>query len=98
VSESESMELPIFLGTNANLLSDSKLWGKIDPQTLKDNLHRFVSTLSGSVPDTDSSQTGYSLKEFEVSLTIGAKGQVGFLGTGVEGSGEASLTLKFVKG
>ena len=51
-----------------------------------------------SVTQVKAQPTGYRLTEFEVSLTIGAKGEVGFLGTGAEASGEASLKLKFGRG
>jgi hypothetical protein len=90
--------IPVYVGTsNPELLGNSKIWEKIDPSVIKANLDKLLRGLGGAIPEADSHQTGYSLKEFEVSLKIGAKGEVGFLGTGVEGSGEASLKLKFAK-
>jgi hypothetical protein len=37
----------------------------------------------------------YGLGEVEVAVGINGKGQVGFLGTGAEVGGTATLTLKF---
>src|SRR5271167_3867000 len=98
MSEEQDSWPSIYVGSNnPDLLNDSKIWKKINPSTLRQNLNDFVGALHGTIPDVESEQTGYSLKEFEVSVTIGAKGEVGFLGTGAEASGEASLKLTFSK-
>ena len=39
--------------------------------------------------------SGFELKSFEVAVGVNAKGEVGFLGTGVEVGADATLTLKF---
>lgn len=98
MSNEPNGELLIYVGTNQDLLGESKVWSKIDPETLRANINTFVAALGGVVPEVESQPTGFQLAEFEVSLTVGAKGEVGFLGTGAEASGEASLKLRFSRG
>jgi hypothetical protein len=45
--------------------------------------------------DVKEAAVALGLQEVSVSLGINAKGKIGFLGTGSELGGEASLTLKF---
>jgi hypothetical protein len=65
--------------------------------TIKNNLDNFLASLNQMLPDADSPKKGYGLDGFEVAVSIDAKGQVGFLGTGAEVGGSATLTLSFKK-
>ena len=66
-------------------------------ETIKQNLNDFMEALDGLVPKCESTETGFSMKEFDVKVGVSGKGEVGFLGTGIEVGAEASLTLKFRK-
>jgi hypothetical protein len=65
--------------------------------TIRKNLGDFLACLDQILPDGDTPKKGYGLDSFEVAVSIDAKGQVGFLGTGAEVGGSATLTLSFKK-
>ena len=62
---------------------------------LRRNLANFVKSLDEIMPKNDQGPTGLGLKTVSVAVGINSKGQVGFLGTGVEVGGTATLTLTF---
>lgn len=64
-------------------------------ETLKENLSKFLATLDVMLPQADAKAGGYHLDSFEVAVSINGKGEIGFLGTGGELGGSATLTLSF---
>jgi hypothetical protein len=62
-------------------------------ETVRANLNEFMSSLDEVLPDLDSRRPGFILDTCEVAISINGKGQVGFLGTGGEAGGSATLTL-----
>jgi hypothetical protein len=78
------------------LADGEKVWNRIDVNVLRKNLEEVLSKLGGALPAKDKVK-GFSVTEIEVALTIGAAGQVGLLGTGVEVSGTASLTVHLTR-
>jgi hypothetical protein len=73
------------------------IWKKVKVEDLKRNLTELVDGLRDVLPQADASAQGFRLEEFEVAVTVNAKGEVGLFGTGAEVGGEASLTLRFKK-
>lgn len=68
----------------------------ISPETLQANLKRFLGSMTTAMEGIPSVLAGFELNEIELSLEIGAEGEIGLLGTGgkVSGTGSISLTLK----
>lgn len=62
---------------------------------LRRNLDEFMGALKDILPAAEKPAVGLGLKTISVALGINGKGQVGFLGTGVEVGGSATLTLTF---
>jgi hypothetical protein len=62
---------------------------------LRKNLEEFMKSFEEILPVADKPAAGLGLKTISVALGINGKGQVGFLGTGVEVGGSATLTLTF---
>ena len=62
---------------------------------LSRNLAEFMSALQDILPAADKTASGMGLKSVAVAVGINGKGQVGFLGTGTEVGGSATLTLTF---
>ncbi|QPF86586.1 hypothetical protein IC762_10025 [Bradyrhizobium genosp. L] len=62
---------------------------------LRRNLEEFMSAFKDILPAAEKPAAGLGLKTISVALGINGKGQVGFLGTGVEVGGSATLTLTF---
>jgi hypothetical protein len=84
---------PGFLNNEKRLLSFS-----LPVDTVKKNLREFLGALDEMLPTVDQGQRGYGLDSFTVAVSINGKGQVGFLGTGGELGGAATLTLSFKRG
>jgi hypothetical protein len=76
-------------------LGGKSVWQRIDTAQLRVNLSDLIANLHSAIPPETvmEDSTGFRIKTIEVAVKIGAKGEVGILGTGVEASGEASLTL-----
>ena len=84
-------------------------FAEIPLDTLKENLRRFMDSIREILPSTTheipgdtpgapnaaQEQGSYRLRSFNVAVAINGKGQVGFLGTGVEVGASATLTLTF---
>ncbi|WP_316226746.1 hypothetical protein [Bradyrhizobium sp. SZCCHNS3052] len=64
-------------------------------EDLRRSLDEFMASFSEILPAADKPPAGLGLKTISVALGINGKGQVGFLGTGVEVGGSATLTLTF---
>lgn len=79
-------------GGRANLLDEKPK--PLPVRAVKENLENFMGAVRDLLPSVQ--QAGaYGLKSVDVAVGINAKGQVGFLGTGAELGGTATLTLKF---
>jgi hypothetical protein len=80
------------------LKGGNRAWERIDVDTLRTNLDDLVSKVSSSLtPATPEKLGPFEVSSIEVAVTIGASGQVGILGTGVEAKAEASLTLTLTR-
>jgi hypothetical protein len=78
------------LGGEKKLLSYT-----LSTETIKKNLQSFLASLDEILPTADQKRHGYGLDTCQVAVSINGKGQVGFLGTGGELGGSATLTLSF---
>lgn len=87
-------QLQVFALEGADLLGGKKVWQRINTEELRENLDDLLSNLRVALPaDSPTDKGRFEIKTIQVAVKVGAKGQVGILGTGVEASGEASLTL-----
>ena len=62
---------------------------------LRSSLDSFMPALGVIIADVKAKAAEAGLEEVSIALGVNAKGTVGFLGTGAEMGGTASLTLKF---
>lgn len=76
-------------------LLDEKRKVPLPIEELKKNLRDFTQSLSEMLPTMEEPRAGVGLKTLAVAVGINAKGQVGFLGTGVEVGGTATLTITY---
>ena len=69
----------------------------IESRVSPDDLVRDISDIRDSLAQVmqDPGGGGLALKSMEVALAIEASGKVGFLGSGAEAKGSASITLTF---
>jgi hypothetical protein len=79
-------------------LLDEKRKVELPVHELRKNLEEFMTSLQEILPAADKPATGLNLKSITVAVGINGKGQLGFLGTGVEVGGSATLTLTFQRG
>jgi hypothetical protein len=91
---SDKAEILIFSADSFELL-DEKRQAKLHVDDLRKNLDAFMASLKDILPSVDSAGAGFGLKTLTVAVGINGKGQVGFLGTGAEVGGTATLTLTF---
>jgi hypothetical protein len=77
-----------------DLLGDSS-GGVATVGALRASLESFMPALGVIIADVKEKTKAAGLEEVSVALGVNAKGTVGFLGTGAEMGGTASLTLKF---
>lgn len=83
-------------GRGPQLLGKRSGATEVSIDTLKENIQKFVASLNDLLPSmTVAPSSGFGLKSFEVAVGVNAKGEVGFLVTGVEVGADATLTLKF---
>ncbi|SRR6266446_3331404 len=82
------------------MLGDRKRFLSFELPTdlIKTNLQNFLASLSEILPNATSTKDGFGVDSFQVAVSINGKGQVGFLGTGGELGGSATLTLTFKRG
>lgn len=69
----------------------------VSVDTIRVNLTNFVGSLDQIIPEMKPREDGFKLASFDVAVGVNGKGEVGFLGTGVEVGATATLTLKFSK-
>lgn len=87
----------VLAASDPALLAGDKLWKKIDLDVLRQNLNSLMAKVQGSLPEDEPENSSFRLTQIAVAVTIGAKGEVGLLGTGAEASGSASLTLTMTR-
>lgn len=92
----DARKVIVFTGevTDFDLL-DEKRKVELPTADLRKNLDEFMAALKDILPAAENSKTGLGLKTVCVALGINGKGQVGFLETGTEVGGSATLTLTF---
>jgi hypothetical protein len=77
-------------------LLDEKRKVELSVEDLRKSLEDFMASFEYIIlPATDKPTKDLGLKSISVALGIDAKGKVGFLGTGAEVGGSATLTLTF---
>jgi len=92
----DKREILIFgAGGDSFELLDEKHQAKLPVDQLNKNLEAFMASLKDILPSVDNAGAGFGLKTLTVAVGINGKGQVGFLGTGAEVGGTATLTLTF---
>jgi hypothetical protein len=92
----DSRKVLIFSGAGGSFeLLDEKRQVALPVDELHNNLKDFIASLHEILPTSENATTGLGLKTVSVAVGINGKGQVGFLGTGVEVGGSATLTLTF---
>jgi hypothetical protein len=84
-------------GRELDLLGDSP-GGVTTVGALRRNLGELLPGLGAIIADVKDKGAAAGLSEVSVALGVNAKGTVGFLGTGTELGGDATLTLKFTVG
>jgi hypothetical protein len=93
---SENRTVLIFSSSSSQFdLLDEKRKIELPVDELRKNLDYFMASLKEVLPAIDKPTGGMGLKSVRVAVGINGKGQVGFLGTGVEVGGSATLTLTF---
>jgi len=87
----------VLAASEPRLLGGEKLWKKIDLEVLRENLNSLMSKVQSSLPEEQPEDSSFRLTKIAVAVTIGAKGEVGLLGTGAEANASASLTLTLTR-
>jgi hypothetical protein len=94
-----SKQVLVFSGSGNDFdLLDENRQIALPVSELRDNLAEFMASLQELLPAADKTAAGLGLKSVTVAVGINGKGKVGFLGTGVEVGGSATLTLTFERG
>ena len=70
---------------------------KIAPEILKNNLNNFLNAMDEAFSQTRTTVGDYSLDEIEFSVEVNGKGNIGFLGTGIELGGKGGFKIKLRK-
>lgn len=65
----------------------------VDAEQLSDNFLNFVQSVRSMLARVSDVAGEFSVEKVEVHAQISGEGQVGFLGSGVKASGEASIKL-----
>lgn len=101
VEARDEQEVLIFTGGKGSLIGrDLDILGGtgggvVTVGALRASVKEFMPALGAVMNDVKEAAVALGLEEVSVSLGINAKGAIGFLGTGSELGGEATLTLKF---
>jgi hypothetical protein len=69
--------------------------GVVTVGALRESVGNFMPGLGAIIDDVKTKAKAAGLEEISVALGVNAKGAIGFLGTGAEAGGSATLTLKF---
>ena len=77
------------------LMGVRAIGGVVKLDELKQNLEDMGPSISGVIESLKKTAGKQGLAEVTISIGINAKGKVGFLGTGGEIGGTATLTLKY---
>jgi preprotein translocase subunit Sss1 len=92
----DSRKVLLFSASSSDFdLLDEKRKIALPVDELRNNLEDFIVSLQDILAAADKPAGKMGLKSASVAVGINAKGQVGFLGTGVEVGGSATLTLTF---
>lgn len=67
---------------------------KVSAEKLQSNLKNFLFSMETAMKGIPVLLAGYALEEIELSLEVGAEGEIGLLGTGGKLSGKGSISLK----
>ncbi|MCP3728466.1 hypothetical protein M3I53_36080 [Paraburkholderia sp. CNPSo 3272] len=67
---------------------------KVPPEKLQSNLKSFLASMETAIDGVPQVLAGYALDEIELSVEVGAEGEIGLLGTGGKLSGKGSISLK----
>jgi hypothetical protein len=95
----DTKKVIIFTGETGEFeLLDEKRKVELPVSELRKNLEDFMAAFGEILPIAEKPAKGLGLKTVSVALGINGKGQVGFLGTGVEVGGSATLSLTFERG
>lgn len=77
------------------LVNGGSLATQLPVDDLRANLETFTDALKSLLPAVADAGGGFGLTTVEVAVGIDGKGNVGFLGTGVEVGAQATITLTF---
>jgi hypothetical protein len=92
----DQQEVLVFAASGGDFdLLDERRKVSVPVDELRRNLEEFMGSLGEILPAAENTAAGIGLKSVTVAVGINGKGQVGFLGTGVELGGSATLTLTF---
>jgi hypothetical protein len=69
----------------------------ISPETLQANLSAFLNSMQSALTGIPNLLGPFEVGELELTVEVGAEGQIGLLGTGGKLSGKGSITLKLKK-
>lgn len=87
-------EIWVFGALDDDAIRGGTHWETLDPETLRQNLSDFSQAIVPALNPLKSISEDYALEEIELSLTVSASGKVGFLGSGAEVSGGATIKVK----
>lgn len=88
-------EILIFGSSDDSFELLEKGQSRLPVNEVRKNLEAFMASLKDMLPSVEQAGPGFGLKKLTVAVGINGKGQVGFLGTGAEVGGNATLTLSF---
>lgn len=84
--------------TDLNLMGGDGKAGTVSLSELENNIAEMSPAINGVVEKLKATAAATGLTEVSLAIGINAKGKVGFLGTGAEMGGNATITLKFKVG
>ena len=67
---------------------------EVSAEELQRKLQTFLNSMTTALQGVPALLGGYKSEEIELSLEIGAEGELGLLGTGVKASGKSGITIK----
>lgn len=71
-----------------------KSWEALDPDLLKKNITEFSQAVLPALSPLRAISEDFNVAEVELSLAVSASGKVGFLGSGAEVGGSATIKIK----
>lgn len=91
---SDAFEEDNLLDGRLGLFGFAQRRAQVSAETLQNNLKSFLASMETAMDGLPKILSGYSLDEIELSLEVGAEGEIGLLGTGGKLSGKGSISLK----